>query len=187
MVKRRHLLLQFSPVRIHCKFCWANHLYSIDLSFLVFTLFPGLVIDPGDEVILFEPTYETYGGCISLAGGVPVRFLNLSRDYWCIILIYWRSISPVLYFGTCVDVTGICGTRPSSLDSGCWKALEVGHKPNQSCCAEQVRLQLFWHAALPISLQYSCLGDGIGHCNKLSEQYVWSRFSQFSQVIHLIP
>lgn len=54
----------------------------------MFTLFPGLVIDPGDEVILFEPTYETYGGCISLAGGVPVRFLNLSRDYWCIILIY---------------------------------------------------------------------------------------------------
>ncbi|KAK6941046.1 Aminotransferase, class I/classII, partial [Dillenia turbinata] len=26
-------------------------------------------IDPGDEVILFDPSYETYDGCITLAGG----------------------------------------------------------------------------------------------------------------------
>ncbi|GLT42605.1 hypothetical protein SLA2020_165960 [Shorea laevis] len=30
------------------------------------------VIDPGDEVVLFDPSYETYEGCITMAGGVPV-------------------------------------------------------------------------------------------------------------------
>ncbi|PKI36717.1 hypothetical protein CRG98_042882 [Punica granatum] len=39
------------------------------------------VIDPGDEVILFEPAFETYGGCISLAGGVPV-YVALDPPYW---------------------------------------------------------------------------------------------------------
>ncbi|GKU86937.1 hypothetical protein SLEP1_g1401 [Rubroshorea leprosula] len=29
------------------------------------------VIDPGDEVVLFDPSYETYEGCITMAGGVP--------------------------------------------------------------------------------------------------------------------
>ena len=33
------------------------------------------VIDEGDEVVLFDPAYETYGTCISLAGGVPVSYL----------------------------------------------------------------------------------------------------------------
>lgn len=30
------------------------------------------VLDKGDEVILFDPSYETYDTCIRLAGGVPV-------------------------------------------------------------------------------------------------------------------
>lgn len=30
------------------------------------------VINQGDEVILFDPSYETYETCIRLAGGVPV-------------------------------------------------------------------------------------------------------------------
>lgn len=34
------------------------------------------VIDQGDEVLLFDPAYETYEACIALAGGVPV-----SSDY----------------------------------------------------------------------------------------------------------
>jgi aspartate/methionine/tyrosine aminotransferase len=32
------------------------------------------VIDPGDEVVLFDPSYETYEGCIRMAGGIPVSF-----------------------------------------------------------------------------------------------------------------
>lgn len=33
-------------------------------------------IDPGDEVILFDPSYETYEGCVAMAGGVPVSLLS---------------------------------------------------------------------------------------------------------------
>lgn len=33
-----------------------------------------IVLDRGDEVILFDPSYETYDTCIRLAGGVPVSF-----------------------------------------------------------------------------------------------------------------
>jgi aspartate/methionine/tyrosine aminotransferase len=34
------------------------------------------VIDPGDEVVVFEPFFETYRLCIAMAGGVP-RFVTL--------------------------------------------------------------------------------------------------------------
>jgi N-succinyldiaminopimelate aminotransferase len=34
------------------------------------------LLDPGDEVILFEPFYDSYPACIALAGAVP-RFLTL--------------------------------------------------------------------------------------------------------------
>ncbi|KAL9257818.1 Kynurenine--oxoglutarate transaminase 1-like protein [Drosera capensis] len=39
------------------------------------------LIDPGDEVILFDPTYETYEGCILMAGGTPV-FVPLDPPCW---------------------------------------------------------------------------------------------------------
>ncbi|KAI0530945.1 hypothetical protein KFK09_000493 [Dendrobium nobile] len=39
------------------------------------------VIDHGDEVLLFDPAYETYGPCISLAGGIPV-YVPLDPPYW---------------------------------------------------------------------------------------------------------
>ncbi|GER42778.1 aminotransferase ybdL [Striga asiatica] len=39
------------------------------------------VIDRGDEVILFDPSYETYDTCIRLAGGVPV-YVGLDPPYW---------------------------------------------------------------------------------------------------------
>ena len=32
----------------------------------------GAVVEPGDEVLLLDPAYETYGACVSLAGGTPV-------------------------------------------------------------------------------------------------------------------
>ncbi|CAN1761100.1 Kynurenine--oxoglutarate transaminase 1 [Linum perenne] len=51
------------------------------------------IIDPGDEVLLFDPCYETYEACIRLAGGTPVNssicIMNLEilsfllwNDYW---------------------------------------------------------------------------------------------------------
>jgi aminotransferase len=38
-------------------------------------------VDPGDEVILFEPFYETFVSAIALAGGVP-RFVPLHPPEW---------------------------------------------------------------------------------------------------------
>jgi len=42
-------------------------------------------IDPGDEVILFDPSYETYEGCVTMAGGVPVSLLSSTLFMFCII------------------------------------------------------------------------------------------------------
>ncbi|PSS14712.1 Kynurenine--oxoglutarate transaminase [Actinidia chinensis var. chinensis] len=39
------------------------------------------IIDKGDEVILFDPSYETYEACIKLAGGIPV-YVPLDPPYW---------------------------------------------------------------------------------------------------------
>ncbi|KAM3402269.1 hypothetical protein ACQJBY_006283 [Aegilops geniculata] len=39
------------------------------------------VIDPGDEVLLFDPAYETYQTCIELARGVPV-YVPLDPPSW---------------------------------------------------------------------------------------------------------
>ncbi|KAK4418083.1 Kynurenine--oxoglutarate transaminase 1 [Sesamum alatum] len=39
------------------------------------------IIDPGDEVILFDPSYETYDACIRLAGGIPV-YVGLDPPQW---------------------------------------------------------------------------------------------------------
>ncbi|PIN01021.1 Kynurenine aminotransferase, glutamine transaminase K [Handroanthus impetiginosus] len=39
------------------------------------------IIDRGDEVILLDPSYETYDTCIRLAGGVPV-YLGLDPPHW---------------------------------------------------------------------------------------------------------
>ncbi|KAK7277794.1 hypothetical protein RJT34_22811 [Clitoria ternatea] len=38
-------------------------------------------IDPGDEVILFDPSYETYKGCVTMARGVPV-YVPLDPPLW---------------------------------------------------------------------------------------------------------
>src|SRR6476659_4193208 len=39
------------------------------------------LVDPGDEVILFEPYYDAYVGDIAYAGGVP-RFITLQPPDW---------------------------------------------------------------------------------------------------------
>ncbi|XP_027365680.1 uncharacterized protein LOC113872371 isoform X3 [Abrus precatorius] len=38
-------------------------------------------IDPGDEVILFDPSYETYEGCVTMARGVPIH-VPLDPPQW---------------------------------------------------------------------------------------------------------
>lgn len=40
------------------------------------------VIDPGDEVLIFEPAYETYQTCIELARGVPVCLSRNPKFYF---------------------------------------------------------------------------------------------------------
>lgn len=37
-------------------------------------------INQGDEVLLFDPAYETYESCITLAGGIPVSFIFLTLN-----------------------------------------------------------------------------------------------------------
>ncbi|KAJ6723374.1 AMINOTRANSFERASE CLASSES I AND II FAMILY PROTEIN EXPRESSED [Salix koriyanagi] len=39
------------------------------------------IIDQGDEVVLFDPSYETYEGCIRMAGGIPV-YVALEPPHW---------------------------------------------------------------------------------------------------------
>ncbi|KAK9733784.1 hypothetical protein RND81_04G092100 [Saponaria officinalis] len=39
------------------------------------------ILDQGDKVIVFDPSYETYEACIRMAGGVPV-FVPLDPPYW---------------------------------------------------------------------------------------------------------
>lgn len=38
------------------------------------------VLDPGDEVIIFEPCYVSYAPCITFAGGSPVRIPTFAED-----------------------------------------------------------------------------------------------------------
>ncbi len=37
------------------------------------------IVNPGDEVVVFEPFYDSYRACIAMAGGVP-RFVRLRPD-----------------------------------------------------------------------------------------------------------
>ena len=48
----------------------------------IFAAVLGLV-NPGDEVILFEPTYDSYVPAVQLAGGVP-RYYTLRQPDWAI-------------------------------------------------------------------------------------------------------
>ncbi|XP_027935073.1 uncharacterized protein LOC114190404 [Vigna unguiculata] len=38
-------------------------------------------IDPGDEVIIFDPSYESYEGCVAMAGGVAIH-VPLDPPHW---------------------------------------------------------------------------------------------------------
>ena len=39
------------------------------------------VVEPGDEVLLLDPAYETYGACVTLAGGIPVSLIRNSTHF----------------------------------------------------------------------------------------------------------
>lgn len=39
------------------------------------------IINAGDEVVLFQPTYDAYLPLVLRAGGIP-RFVNLKPPYW---------------------------------------------------------------------------------------------------------
>ncbi len=39
------------------------------------------IVDPGDEVVVFEPTYDAYGPAIVMAGGIP-RAVPLAHPNW---------------------------------------------------------------------------------------------------------
>lgn len=50
------------------------------------------VIDQGDEVILFDPSYETYEGCITMARGIPVSFLlsiTEGLEFDCVFSLFY--------------------------------------------------------------------------------------------------
>lgn len=53
-----------------------NVLFCSLFHMLFVACFVGTVIDPGDEVIIFDPSYETYQACVAMAGGIPVCFFN---------------------------------------------------------------------------------------------------------------
>jgi len=58
-------------------------------------------IDPGDEVILFDPSYESYEGCVTLAGGVPVSLLSSTLFMFVSYIVthdLWTMISSVAFF-----------------------------------------------------------------------------------------
>jgi aspartate/methionine/tyrosine aminotransferase len=48
----------------------------------IFAAVQGLV-DPGDEVILFEPFYDSYLPCVEMAGGIP-RYYTLRPPHWAL-------------------------------------------------------------------------------------------------------
>jgi aspartate/methionine/tyrosine aminotransferase len=69
---RRHYGVHFDPEREITVCCGATE--GMIASLLA-------VIDPGDEVVLFEPFYENYGPDIQLCGAVP-RFVKLMPPDW---------------------------------------------------------------------------------------------------------
>jgi N-succinyldiaminopimelate aminotransferase len=38
-------------------------------------------LSPGDEVVLFEPTYDSYAPCVAMAGGVA-RMIEIGRAFF---------------------------------------------------------------------------------------------------------
>ncbi len=52
------------------------------------------LVDPGDEVIVFEPMYDSYSACISMAGGVRVPVLLNAPDYAVDLTALRHAVTP---------------------------------------------------------------------------------------------
>lgn len=52
-------------------------LYVHVICFIILISSDLIVINPGDEVIIFDPSFDSYANVISIAGGVPVSCLVL--------------------------------------------------------------------------------------------------------------
>ena len=50
------------------------------------------VVEPGDEVVVFQPVYDSYLPIIRQAGGIP-RLVRLEPPHWCIPRLY-RALFP---------------------------------------------------------------------------------------------
>lgn len=77
MANPRHLRQLCSQVCV--QFVLAEFWRRVICLFVLYIIFYyfALVVNQGDEVILFDPAYETYDTCIKLAGGVPVSFSDI--------------------------------------------------------------------------------------------------------------
>jgi aspartate/methionine/tyrosine aminotransferase len=69
---RQHYALDFDPERSVCVTCGATE-----------AMIAAMVgcVDPGDEVIVFEPFYENYGAAAAIAGASP-RYVTLREPGW---------------------------------------------------------------------------------------------------------
>ena len=52
------------------------------------------LVDPGDEVIVFEPMYDSYSACISMAGGVRIPVLLNAPDYAVDLTALRNAVTP---------------------------------------------------------------------------------------------
>uniref|UniRef100_A0A1D1XPU5 Putative N-succinyldiaminopimelate aminotransferase DapC n=1 Tax=Anthurium amnicola TaxID=1678845 RepID=A0A1D1XPU5_9ARAE len=71
MMKQKHGL-HFDPLTEIAICCGQTEAFAA-------TIFA--TISPGDEVVVFDPAYETYETCIAMAGGVPV-YVALDPPHW---------------------------------------------------------------------------------------------------------
>ncbi|XP_078159168.1 uncharacterized protein LOC144554720 [Carex rostrata] len=72
------------------------------------------IVDPGDEVLLFDPAYETYESCILLAGGIPV-YVPLTPPNWSLnkheFMKYFTSNTKAVVLNSPHNPTGKVFTR----------------------------------------------------------------------------
>lgn len=113
-------------------------------------------IDKDDEVILFDPSYETYEACVTMARGVPVSsFTNkfrwiefvLQRKKFRLFLSVLGSQNfgfTVMQVSQKLGLVGLCSSWPTSLDLGSGKTQEVFYWENKSCSIEQVKNDRWW-------------------------------------------
>lgn len=74
VAKLRHLLLLYFPVHVSTFVFGVVFLLVHVMCFMILISSDLIVINPGDEVIIFDPSFDTYANVVSIAGGVPVSY-----------------------------------------------------------------------------------------------------------------